>query len=219
MKKTLAIILMIVMVCAMTISVGAAPGSFIQSPSFNKTPIIVDFECSDPDWKGEIYITSYGDRNVLDLLDREKLENAYNSIRDALGVTTLVPDITDIATNMGVSSDNLGISDLFHIGITDSTDGKFKIKLDSETIKNFVGLIYYENGEWHIVEDATIEDDLLVFSTDLPRAFAIVVDVDSSVIDAPVTGDVLSWILVSVMVASAAGIVVLLISYKKRSKA
>ncbi len=219
MKKTLAIILMIVMVCAMTISVGAAPGSFIQSPSFNKTPIIVDFECSDPDWKGEIYITSYGDRNVLDLLDREKLENAYNSIRDALGVTTLVPDITDIATNMGVSSDNLGISDLFHIGITDSTDGKFKIKLDSETIKNFVGLIYYENGEWHIVEDATIEDDLLVFSTDLPRAFAIVVDVDSSVIDAPVTGDVISWILVSVMVASAAGIVVLLISYKKRSKA
>ncbi len=219
MKKIFAIILMAAMVFAMTVSVAAAPGGFLQSPSFNKTPIIVDFECSDPNWKGEIYITSYGDRNVLELIEREKLEDAYNSIRDALGISSLIPEITDIATNLNVSPNNLGISDLFHIGISDMTDGKFKVKLDSETIKNFVGLVYYEDGQWHVVEDATVEDGYLIFTTDLPRAFAVVVDVDNSVIDVPVTGDVFSWVLLSVIVASAAGIVVLVISYRKRTRA
>lgn len=220
MKKILAIVLMLVMVSAMTFSAAAAPANFLQSPTFNKTPIIIDFECSDPDWKGEIYITSFGDRNVLDLIEREKLEDAYNSIRDALNISTLIPEISGIASNLNVSPENLGISDLFHIGISDSTDGKFKIKLDSETIKNFVGLVYFENGEWHIVEDATVDDNgYLVFTSELPRAYAVVVNADDSIIDVPVTGDALSWILLGVMIASATGIVVLVISYKKKTKA
>ncbi len=219
MKKLFAIFLMVVMVCTMSLSVAAAPGVFLQSPSFNKTPIIIEFECSDPDWKGEIYITSYGDRNILDIIEREKLEDAYESIRNSNGVSSLIPDIADIAENLNVSTDNLGISDLFHIGISDSTDGKFKIKLDADTINNFVGLVYYEDGKWHVVDDAMVEGEYLVFTTELPRAFAIVVDVDDSVIDVPITGNVLSWALVSVMVASAAGIVFLVISYRKRTKA
>ena len=219
MKKTFAIILMFAMVCAMSLSVGAAPANFLQSPSYNKTPIIVDFECSDPNWKGDIFITSYGDRNVLDLVDREMLESAYESIRDASNISSLIPDISGIASNLNVSPENLGISDLFHIGISDSTDGKFKIKLDSETIKNFIGLVYYENGQWHVVDGATIEDEYLVFTTDLPRAFAVVVDVDNSIIDVPVTGDVVSWILISVIAVSAAGMIVLFVSYKRKNRA
>lgn len=219
MKKTFAIILMFAMVCAMSLSVGAAPANFLQSPSYNKTPIIVDFECSDPNWKGDIFITSYGDRNVLDLVDREMLESAYDSIRDASNISSLIPDISGIASNLNVSPENLGISDLFHIGISDSTDGKFKIKLDSETIKNFVGLVYYENGQWHVVDGATIEDEYLVFTTELPRAFAVVVDVDNSIIDVPVTGDVVSWILISVIAVSAAGMIVLFVSYKRKNRA
>lgn len=220
MKKTFAIILMLAMVCVMSFSAAAAPANFLQSPSYNKTPIIVDFECSDPNWKGDMYITSFGDRNVLDLIEREKLEDAYNSIRDALNISTLIPEITDIAANLNVSPDNLGISDLFHIGITDSTDGKFTIKLDSETIKNFVGLVYFENGQWHVVEDAIVNaDGYLEFTTSLPRAFAVVVDVDNSIIDVPVTGDVMSWVLISVIAVSATGIVLLVISYKKKNRA
>jgi len=219
MKKTFAIILMFAMVCAMSLSVGAAPANFLQSPSYNKTPIIGDFECSDPNWKGDIFITSYGDRNVLDLVDREMLESAYESIRDASNISSLIPDISGIASNLNVSPENLGISDLFHIGISDSTDGKFKIKLDSETIKNFIGLVYYENGQWHVVDGATIEDEYLVFTTDLPRAFAVVVDVDNSIIDVPVTGDVVSWILISVIAVSAAGMIVLFVSYKRKNRA
>ena len=218
MKKVFAIILMAVIVCTMTLSVGAAPGGFFQSPSLNNIPIIVEFECSDPNWKGEIYITSFGDRNVLELVDRELLENAYDSIKNSLGISSLIPEIAEIANKLNVSTDNLGISDLFHIGISDMTDGKFKIKLDADTLKNFVGLVYYENGKWNVVEDAFIEDGYLVFTSGLPKAFAVVVDVDNSVIDVPVTGEIIPWLLVSVMTVSAAGIIILLISYRKRSK-
>ena len=216
MKKLFSAILMFVMICALTFSANAAPGLFIESPSFNRTPIIVDFECSDPNWKGDIYITSFGDRNVLDIIEREKLENAYDSIRNSSNISTLIPGISDIAANLNISSDNLGISDLFHIGISDITDGNFKIKLEADTIKNFVGLVYFDNGEWHIVEDAYIDGEHLIFTTELPRACAIVVDVDNSIIDAPVTGDIFSWALLAVIAISATGIVVLIVSYRRR---
>lgn len=219
MKKFFAIALMFVMVFTMTLSAGAVSGSFIQSPSFNSTPIIVDSENSDSDWKGEIYITSYGDRNVLELIEREKLENAYESIKNSNSVATLIPDIVDIAGNLNVSPDNLGISDLFHIGISEATDDSFKIKLDAETLDNFVGLVYYENGKWYIVDDAFIDGDYLIFTSELPRAFAVVVDVDNSIVDVPVTGDVLSWMLIAVMAASATGIVLLVITYRKKYNA
>ena len=218
MKKLFAIILMVVMICAMTVSASAAPGAFIASPSYNKAPIIIEFECSDSNWKGEIYITSFGDRNVLELIDRELLEDAYESIRNSGSISALIPEISDIAANLNVSPDNLGISDLFHIGVSDSTDGTFKIKLDSETIKHFVGLVYYENGKWHVVEDARVEGGYLVFTSQLPKAFAVVVDTTNLPVDAPVTGDIVPWALMAVMVVSAAGIVLAVITYKKKSR-
>ncbi|MBQ7818374.1 MAG: hypothetical protein IJ341_01625 [Bacteroidales bacterium] len=218
MKKLCSIVLMIAMVCTLAFSVNAAPGVFLSSPSNNRTPIIIDFECSDPNWKGEIYITSYGDRNVLDLIEREKFEKAYDSIRNSSSVSNLIPGISDIAANLNVPAEDLGISDLFHIGVSDITDGIFKIKLDSDTIKNFVGLVYFEDGEWKIVEDAYIDDDgYLVFSTKLPGTYAIVVDVDNSIVDIPITGDAFSWALVAIMAVSAAGIVVLVVSYRKKT--
>lgn len=218
MKKLCSIVLMIAMVCTLAFSVNAAPGVFLSSPSNNRTPIIIDFECSDPNWKGEIYITSYGDRNVLDLIEREKFEKAYDSIRNSSSVSNLIPGISDIAANLNVPAEDLGISDLFHIGVSDITDGVFKIKLDSDTIKNFVGLVYFEDGEWKIVEDAYIDDDgYLVFSTKLPGTYAIVVDVDNSIVDIPITGDAFSWALVAIMAVSAAGIVVLVVSYRKKT--
>lgn len=218
MKKLCSIVLMIAMVCTLAFSVNAAPGVFLSSPSNNRTPIIIDFECSDPNWKGEIYITSYGDRNVLDLIEREKFEKAYDSIRNSSSVSNLIPGISDIAANLNVPAEDLGISDLFHIGVSDITDGIFKIKLDSDTIKNFVGLAYFEDGEWKIVEDAYIDDDgYLVFSTKLPGTYAIVVDVDNSIVDIPITGDAFSWALVAIMAVSAAGIVVLVVSYRKKT--
>jgi len=223
MKKLVATILMLVMVFAMTISASAAPGVFLQSPSFNKTPIIVEYYNSDGECMGVLYVTSYGDRNVLELVEREKLENAYDSIMNSTTASALNPQLSDIASKLNVSPNNLAISDLFHINMEDCLNhdehGYFTIKLQAETLKHFVSLMYFEDGEWHIVEDARIEGENLVFTTDVLRAFAIVVDVDDSVIEAPETGDIYSWVLAGVMAASAIGIITLVIVYKKKSKA
>lgn len=218
MKKLFAVILTVLMLCTLTVSVSAAPGSFIESPSFNKTPNMIDFGSTDSAWSGQMYITSYGDRNTLDLAERELLEAAYDSIRNANSVSSIIPEITDVASNLNISADNLGISDLFFIGITESSNGKFNIKLDADSLNDFVGLIYYENGKWYLVDDAKInENGQLEFSSELPRAYAVVVDVDNSVPDTPITGDILPWVLVAVMAACAVGIVAVIISYKKKS--
>ncbi len=221
MKKFLAIILMALMVCSMTLSASAAPGSFIESPSLNKAPIIVEYYNEDGDCIGKIYVTSYGDRNVLELVERENLENAYDSIRNSTTVSVLIPDIVDIAQNLNISPDNLAVSDLFNLSLEDCENhdehGYFSIKLQPDTVKNFVGLVYFEDGEWHVVEDAKVEGDCLIFKTDVPRAFAIVVDVDNSVIDVPTTGQIIPWVLMGVIALSAAGIVVLVVSYRKRT--
>lgn len=223
MKKLFAIVMMVVMVCAMTLSVGAAPGGFIQSPSLNTAPILVEYYNSDGECVGVLYVTSYGDRNVLELSERENIEAAYESIRNATNVSSLNSQLSGIASNMNISADNLAISDLFNLSMEDcpvhDDHGYFSIKLQSETLKSFVGLMYFENGEWNIVEDAKIDGEYLTFTTDVPRALAIVVDVDDSVIDVPVTGDIIPWILIAVMAASAVGIVVVLVSYKKKSRA
>jgi len=79
-------------------------------------------------------------------------------------------------------------------------------------------LIYHEDGKWFIVDDATIDGDYLVFTAEVPRAYAVVVDVDNSVVDVPVTGDIVPWVLMSVMLVSAIGIVLVIVSYKKRSE-
>ncbi len=223
MKKLFALFLMLVMVFAMTVSANAAPGMFLQSPSLNKTPIIIEYYNSNGECLGKLFVTSYGDRNVLDLVERENLESAYNSIVNSSTVSSLNPQISDIAANLNISPDNLAISDLFNINMENCFDhdehGYFSVKLKADTLDHFVGLMYFEDGEWHIVEDAKIDGDCLIFTTDVPRAMAIVVDVDSSFIEVPVTGDVFSWILVSIMAASAAGIIVLVIVYRKKVKA
>lgn len=223
MKKLFAIILMAVMVFTMAFSAAAAPGAFIDSPSFNKAPIIIEYYNSDGECQGVVYVTAYGDRNVLELVERENLEKAYESIRNTTTITALVPDLVDIAEKLNVSPDNLAVSDLFNLSLKDCFNhdehGYFSIKLQPETVKNFVGLMYFADGEWHVIEDTKIEGDCLIFTTDVPRAMAIVVDVDNSIIDVPVTGDIFSWILVGVMAAAVAGVVVTVIVYKKKSRA
>ena len=223
MKKFLAIILMVVMVCAMTLSVSAAPGGFIQSPSLNKAPILVEYYNSDGECIGVLYITSYADRNVLELSEREIIESAYESIRNTNSVSSLNSQLSDIAANLNVSAGNLAISDLFNLSMEDcplhDDHGYFSIKLQADTLEHFVSLMYFEDGKWHIVDDAKIDGEYLTFTTDVPRALAIVVDVDDSVIDVPVTGDIIPWMLMALMAISAVGIIILVISYKKKGRA
>lgn len=224
MKKLLALGLMLVMTISMALTVAAAPGAFIQSPSNNGAPTIIEFESENGYCGGTVIITPFNDRNTLDPDRLENIQDAYDSIFNSNGVSTIVPDIDIIAEQLNVNVNGLAISDLFEIGL-DSCDkhdehGNFYIKLDSETLEHFVALIYFENGEWHILDGATItEDGYLKFKTEVPRTFAIVVDAENIEIDVPQTGDMIPWILIGVIALSATGIVVLSLKSRKSNKA
>ncbi len=194
MKKVFAICLALVMVFALSVTVCAAPGSFVNSPSGNDAPIIVDFENESDDCTANLDITSYGDRNSLSDADKKEMEDAYNQIKNSTDLTDMFSGLNAVVDQLDILPSDLAVSDLFHIDVTDcikhDEHGAFKIKLSADTLKGFAGLIQYLNGEWVLIEDAKVEDGkYLIFTADELSTFAIVVDSTKSATTSPVTGD------------------------------
>lgn len=194
MKKVFAICLALVMVFALSVTVCAAPGSFVNSPSGNDAPIIVDFENESDDCTANLDITSYGDRNELSDADKKEMEDAYNQIKTSTDLTDMFSGLNAIVNELNILPSDLAVSDLFHIDYTDCVEhdehGAFKIKLSADTLKGFAGLIQYLNGEWKLIENAKVEDgQYLIFNADELSTFAIVVDSTKSATTSPVTGD------------------------------
>ncbi|MBQ4104845.1 MAG: LPXTG cell wall anchor domain-containing protein [Clostridia bacterium] len=218
MKKVLTICLAIIMVFAMSISVCAAPGSFVESPSNNGAPTLIEYINDDPTCTAILKIYSYAQRNGLLDVFRKEMENAYNTIHDTLDLTTICNSLTDVANEKNIRPTDLKVSDLFFIDMTDcdihSEHGRFKIKLSADTLKGFTGLMQFVDGKWVMVSGATIEDgNYLTFKTDVPSTFAIVVDSTRAVATSPKTGDPSGYVMlalagVAVVAMAATGIVV-----------
>ena len=215
MKKVLAICLSLVMVFALGFNVMAAPSNFIESPSNNRAPIIVDCENESEDCTALVVITPYGDRDTLTEEQKKNFEDAYNQIVNSDSIEDMFSGITSIV-DPGTISTDLAISDLFNMSYKDcelhNDHGRFKIKLDSETLKGFVGLIQFIDGEWVIVNDAQVDGDYLSFTAKDLSSFAVVVDRTKAESTSPVTGAPLtSYIVygaVSAVVVLAAAVVV-----------
>lgn len=194
MKKVFAICLALVMVFALSITVCAAPGSFVNSPSGKDAPVIEEFENESDGCTAKLDITSYGDRNSLSDADKKEMEDAYNQIKNSTDLTDMFSGLNAVVDDLDILPSDLAVSDLFHIDVTDCIEhdehGAFKIKLSADTLKGFAGLIQYLNGEWKLIEDARVEDgQYLIFSADELSTFAIVVDSTKSATTSPVTGD------------------------------
>lgn len=221
MKKVFSICLALVMVFALSITVCAAPGSFVSSPSGNDAPIIVDFENESDDCVAELDIISYGDRNSLSDADKKELEDAYNEIKGSTDLTNMFSGLNAVVDDLNILPTDLAVSDLFHIDYTDCIEhdehGAFKIKLSADTLKGFAGLLQYINGEWKLVEGATVEDgEYLIFTADELSTFAIVVDSTKSDATSPVTGDPTLAIVAGVVtLALCAAFAVVTVSKKK----
>lgn len=221
MKKVFAICLALVMVFALSVTVCAAPGSFVNSPSGNDAPIIVDFENESDDCTANLDITSYGDRNELSDADKKEMEDAYNQIKNSTDLTDMFSGLNAVVDALDILPTDLAVSDLFHIDYTDCVEhdehGAFKIKLSADTLKGFAGLIQYINGEWKLIENAKVEDgQYLIFNADELSTFAIVVDSTKSATTSPVTGDpTLAIIAASLCVALCAVTVAVSVNKKK----
>ena len=189
MKKLVVICLIFVLTVYMSISAFAATGGFVSSPSGNPAPELVVGKNETDGCEAELIITAYGRRDRLSVDARQKIEEAYSIIIGTEDLTSLNKDIGTIAKDLGVSASSLAVSDLFDISSTDCDDhanhGHFDITLKSDTLKNFVCLLHYYNGEWSVVESAEVthNGEYPEFDADEFSPFAIVVS--SEEVDTP----------------------------------
>lgn len=226
MKKIVAIILTVVLVLGLSLTAVAELGSFIESPSNNKAPELVSAKNEDANCLANVIITAYADREKLSKETQEKLEKAYQMIIGTDDLSELNAKVSEMAKKRGVKVSDLAVSDMFDISSvgcdTHEDHGHFDIALKSDTLKNFVCLLHYYNGEWHVVDDATVTQNgtHLEFTEDEFSPFAIVVNTGAEYGSNPQTGDNsnIVWYVV-VMAISAVALLIVLMKQKNRASA
>ena len=229
MKKVLALVMALMMLCTMGVSVFAA-NNFLTSPGQTGAPEIVGFE---GECDGDLIISSYKDRHNLPDAYRLFFEDAYNSIVNAKSLGELCKALLDLAKKLKIADQDLIVSDFFYLymdGCTEHTaastyslratpadldvdHGPIDVTLAPESLKNFVALLSYGDGEWKVVEDATVTSEgHLQFTMEAHGPFAVVTH------NSPAqTGDSTFVIVtVSCLAVVAACMVVVLVKTKKR---
>ena len=89
MKKVFSIVLAMVLTLALSVSVCAAPGQFVNSPSNNDAPTIISFERNNEECTGELIITPYNQRKTLPTDLKTLIEKAYNTVSASERATLL----------------------------------------------------------------------------------------------------------------------------------
>lgn len=220
MRKIITVCLMVVMLSSLMLSVFAAPGGFIQSISGNLAPELIKGENVSEDCTAELIITAYVNRDQLPEELRLQIEEAYRMIVENPDLSALNAKLAELAEELGVEVTDLAVSDLFDIHATDcdthENHGHFDIVLKADTLKNFVCLLHYYNGEWRIVEDAKVTNDThLEFTEDEFSPFAIVVNTGESNPDAPQTNDMFT---VYIAVAAISGLMIIGLAFAYRKE-
>lgn len=216
MKKAFTIVLSIIFVLSLSVNAIAAPGNFLESPSRNPAPMLIDVILPDG-CTIEVVITPYSDRHSMDDDKVDDIEDAYAILKETDDITSLNEQFKEFIKNKGIDSKNLAVSDLFDISyygcLEHAPHDLFTFTIKADTLKNFVGLLHMHNGEWDFVDNAKLNDDgSLTFTVTDFSPFAIVVDTGAQ--DTP-TGDITPWIFVALIVATATALTVVTYNYKK----
>jgi len=193
MKKIFAVCMIIVMLFCTSVTAFAAVGGFVSSPSGVPAPELIDYKPLSDDCESKPVITPYSERDTLDDKSKEDMEKAYNEILNNPDLSKLNPNLSKIANDKNIDVTKLAVSDLFDLDYTDCdghSDHKgFDFTLKPETLKNFVGLMYYDGSSWKTVEGARVEGEHLLFTTNVSGPMAIVVNTGAASTDTPQTGD------------------------------
>ncbi len=182
MKKTVSLLIAIVLVFTMGMAVSAEKSDFIESPSGSAAPELESVVTPDGEEVSDFFIIPFGGRNNLKPGQKEAFESSYDSIVEADEVVNLNTGLKSLASSKGISPDKLAIGDLFYAGYSDGEAGGVNtITLSSKNFRNFVALMNYANGVWSIVEDAKLDAaGKLTFTTALTGPFAVVVSKEGS---------------------------------------
>ncbi|MGN0451252.1 MAG: hypothetical protein ACI4FN_03935 [Acutalibacteraceae bacterium] len=223
MKKTLALVVTVILMLSASISAFAVNGSFTGSPTNNSAPTLVDFTSTVPGFNGNLLITPYKNRNNLSTEKKQQLETAYKQISEAADLTAIAPEIKTVAANAKVDVKDLAVSDLFLADVdgnvaTDAS-GKYTVTIKCDNLNKFVSLLCFNDGKWTVINDAKVDSNgNLVFTTDVLGAFATVVSTEGSGAVKPQTGEQFPWAYVVVAGVSAAALIVLAVVAVKAKK-
>ena len=179
MKKILLLVLAVVLGLSLSFTVLADPGAFQNSPSTLQGPELIDANNDHHDCIARLIITSYADRHTLADEKRVDLENVYQMLSTTDDISTVVPQLEDLAESLNVKTEDLVASELFDISLTECPyhefHGSFDVLLKADALRNFVCLLHYYNGEWEIVEDVEVVlDTYLAFTESDFSPFVIV---------------------------------------------
>ena len=225
MKRIFALLMTLVVIATLTTVTFAENGGFYESPSKNQAPTLDDFKNEDEECEATLKITSYADREQLSAEAQQKMAEAFAAIASSTDLTQLDSKLKTMAEELGVATADLAVSDLFDIALHEDEDhdahGSFTVTLGADTLKNFVALLHYSNGQWNVVPGASVDGDKLTFTIGDFSPFAIVVNTNPGAI-APVEPDGMSVgaiiALVAAIVAVSGGIAFLVVFLLKKKK-
>ncbi len=219
MKKLLVLCLTVIMVMSMSLSVFAAPGKFVNSPTANSAPVVIEIRPLSAECTGELIVTPYSQRHTLPEAERLAIEEAYKQIVAAVDLTRFCDIFAAHVHKQSIDPSDLAVSDMFDVRVVKCTHHEphegFIITVKADTLENFAGLLHFHNNDWEMVESAKVSEDgkSLTFQVDELSPFAVVVDISSN---PPYTGDTAKlavWGAVSLL--SAAALVVVVIKLRK----
>ena len=225
MKKFLA--LFMVLVLALSMSFTSLAAGFVESPSLNPAPEIVEDETKneDEDCDAYIVITPYSERDTLSPEAKAKIEEAYAQISESLHSAKLCDELAEYCKDNNIDVENLRVSDLFDIryeGCTKHEDhGYFTITFKAETLANFVALLHLTDNGWDMIENAKVVNGgtALRFKIDDFSPFAIIVDTTKAT-SSPQTGDnsnITMWVVILVACVIALGTTLFFIFRRKKA--
>ncbi len=225
MKKILALCL--VLILALSMSFTSLAAGFVESPSLNPAPEIVEDETTneDEDCEADVIITPYSERDTLPDDVRKEMEEAYEQISGALDISDLSDALEDYCKDNNIDTANLKVSDLFDISYEgcDEHDehGYFTITFKAETLANFVALLHLTDNGWDMIENAKVVHNgtALKFKIDDFSPFAIIVDT-SKATSSPQTGDnsdITMWVVILSACILALGTTLFFIFKRKKA--
>lgn len=191
MKKIIVVGIVLIMCLSMSFSAFAANGGFVSSPSKNSAPEVVGVteENNQSGQQIVIDITSFANRGNLTGTKSDNFEKAYTDIASNTDITKLASKLKEIANNKNINPENLAVNDLFDVSANVDDHGKLTIKIKLQNSKNFIALLHYHNNTWTVVDNATLDGDVLTFTVDDLSPFAVVVDKQANTTTAPLTSE------------------------------
>ncbi len=219
MKKVIVILMAVAMILTLQVTSLAKKGKFVESPSANPAPELVDFDCEPHDCDVSVTITPYALRDTLSDEGQDDMEKAFSDILNKDNSSKFVDVAEEIAKESSVPVEQLSVSDLFDITLNDceihpiEEHGNFVITLKSDTFGKLAGVAYFWEGEWRGAEAELDETGkLLTIHSEHLCPFAIFVDAG---VTPPTTSDN-SNIYLWVMLMSASGLAIILLALKKK---